>query len=121
MQVEQVLTIVVRGEDLETELRDELVDAQLPGPDPLAAELDDVAVAEIMVEHPTADAVSRFQHDRVRPGRAERTGRGQTREPPSDNDDIGVQPLAHRFAPRPLIASLTASRQHSATLPRARA
>ena len=59
--LELVVALVVGLEQLEPELADPFVDAQLGGSDPLAADLDDRAVCERMVQRPSADAVARFE------------------------------------------------------------
>ena len=59
--LELVVALVVGLEQLEAELADPFVDAQLRGTDPLAADLDDRAVAERMVQRAPADAVARLE------------------------------------------------------------
>ena len=59
--LELVEALVVGLEQLETQLADPVVDAQLRGADPLAADLDDRTVTERMVQRPPADAVTRFE------------------------------------------------------------
>ena len=59
--LELVVALVVGLEQLEPELADPFVDAQLRGADPLTADLDDGAIAQRMVQHAPADAVARLE------------------------------------------------------------
>ena len=84
--LEQVRARGVGREGLEAELADQPQRPVLRRPDPLAADLDDLAVADRLVEGAAADPVARLEHDgdaaRPRPARGPRQGRpGRRRRP----------------------------------------
>src|SRR5204862_5607458 len=77
-----------RLERPQAELLDQPQDPVLRGPDPLAADLDDLAVPEIVVEGPPPDAVARLQHHERLPRLLQLPAGGQPGEPGADDDDV---------------------------------
>ena len=72
----------------------------LRGPDPLTPDLDDVAAADVLVEHPAADAIAGLHDDHGRPGVRRGTGRRQAGQAGPDHHQVGVAGLLvrHRAA-----------------------
>ena len=90
-----MLALLVGREGLDAELRRQLREPVLGRADPLAADLDDLAVADLMVEHAPADAVTRLEHHAVDPLGGELPRGRQPGQPGSDHDDVGsvrIQP-----------------------------
>jgi hypothetical protein len=87
-ELEDVLTLVVGGVGGEAELLDQLVHAGLARADPLAAELDRLAVRERAVLRPAADAVPRLEHLHARAGAREPAGAGETGQAGADDHDV---------------------------------
>ena len=78
-------------------------------PDPLPADLDDLAVPDVVVERAPADAVARLEHDRRRPAAPDGARRDQAGKPGADDDDVrlavvgwavGGAPSGHARQPR---------------------
>ena len=61
----------------------------LRGPDPLAADLDDLAVADVVVEDSPAHAVARLEDDAVDPALRQVERGGKPRESRADDRDLG--------------------------------
>ena len=87
--LDQVLALAVRGERLDPELRGQRGEPVLGRADPLPAHLDDLAVADVVVEHAPADPVARLHHHDRRAARAQPARRGEAREPGADHDHVG--------------------------------
>ena len=88
--LDDVLPGGVGGKGAHPELGRQRREPVLGGPDPLAADLDDVAVADVLVQHPPADALARFDDQYLHPRGDGRTSRRQAGEAGPDDDEIGV-------------------------------
>jgi hypothetical protein len=95
--VEQVPPGAVGRKRLDPELVDELHHGPLGGPDPGAAELDDRAVAEVLVQQLATDPLARLDDQDVDSRRREVAGRSQAREATADDHDV-----PHDSLPTPL-------------------
>ena len=78
--LDQVPPLVIGREGVDAELAGERRDPLLGRADPLAADLDHLALADLLVEQPAADAVARLDHDRLRPGGERAGGRRRARQ-----------------------------------------
>ena len=103
--LEHVLALHVGGERLHAELARQRGEAVLGRPDPLGADLHDVAAADVLVEHPAADPVARLHDDhgrsRGRQPRARPSARRARRRPPPHRPRALCR-LRHRRAPYPV-------------------
>ena len=87
--LEQVVALGVRGERLHAELAGERGEPVLRRPDPLAAHLDDLAVADVVVEEAAAHPVAGLDTTTDRAPRAvERAGGGEPGEPRAHDDHV---------------------------------
>ena len=75
----------VGGEGLQPELADQRQDPVLGRADPLAPDLDHLAVADRLVQGAPADPVARLEHADVAPGGAQRPGGAETRQAGPDH------------------------------------
>ena len=93
-----VLALVWVGNVSTPELLGERGEAVLRRPDPLAADLHDLAVAEVLVQQPAADAIARLEHDHRGAAGQQVAGRHEAREPGADDGHVGLAQcsLAHR-------------------------
>ena len=111
--VEQVVAVVVGLEGLHPEFAGQLREVILRRPDPLAADLDDLAGvggAQSMVQRPATDAIAGLEHDHRAPGRVELARGREAREAGADDDHIGPQRGASWTARRrPLLAGSAAA------------
>ena len=92
--LDQVPPLVIGREGLDAQLAGERRDPLLGRADPLAADLDHLAVADLLVEQPAADPVARLDHDRLCPGGEEPTGGDEPGEPGADDRDVSLDRLA---------------------------
>ena len=99
----------VGGEVVHAELGRQRREPVLGGPDPLGAHLHDLAVADVLVEHPAAHAVARLHHHH------RRTRRGDGRAPPTGRRARPRPPPRRRrvSADRPSRRTLSAGRRAS--------
>ncbi len=100
---------VVGREGLDAQLAGERRDPLLGRTDPLAADLDHLALADLLVEQPAADPVTRLDHDRLRSGGEETTGGDETGEPGPDDRDVGLNRVASASLPGALHRNETSS------------
>ncbi len=111
VELQHVLAVDERRERLDLELRGQFVEAILGRPDPLAADLDDLATADVRVERSPPDAVARLDHDRRRTRPGERPRGGEAGEARADHDHIDI--LRVRAHTRPTVIDLPAARRGS--------
>ena len=84
-----VVSVPVRGEELDAELVEQRVHSGLIRRDPLAAELVRLP-ADLRVPEATADAVARLEKDDVTPGDDELPCRREAGHARPDHDDLGL-------------------------------
>ena len=81
------------GKGLHAELARERGEPVLRGPDPLAANLDDLAVSDVVVEEPAAHPVAGFEHDHGCPAGCERAGGGEPGQARAHDDHVRLASL----------------------------
>jgi hypothetical protein len=91
-----VTALVVGWEGGDPELSGERRDPLLGRPDPLAADLDHLAVADLLVEQAAADAVARLEHDRPLAGGGNPAGGDKPGEARSDDRDVSFNRIVGR-------------------------
>ena len=87
--LDDVLALDVGREGRDAHARGHLEQRVLSGPDPLAADLDDLAVADVVVEHSAADAIARFEDDAVDSALGQVKRGGEPRESGAHDRDLG--------------------------------
>jgi hypothetical protein len=92
----------------DAELVGERRDPLLGRPDPLAAHLDYLVPADLLVEQATADAVARLDHNRPLAGGGDPAGGDETGKPSTDDCDVSLSRPAG-FSPRTLHGTETSS------------
>ena len=105
VEVQDLLPGVVRGEGRHREFRRKRVQPVLGRPGPLAAHLDDLAVADVLADHPAAYPVPGFEHQHRAPGARQLAGSRQARQAGTDDQHISCLGHARHLQLRP-------SRQH---------
>jgi hypothetical protein len=100
VQLHRVLTVDVGGERLDPELGSERREPVLRRPDPLAADLDHLAVAEVLVQRPPADPVAGLEDRHGRAAVDQRPSGRQPREPGADDEDVSVDAPRHQASSR---------------------
>ena len=83
-----MLAVVEGRERLDAELGGQGREPVLRRADPLAAGLDHLPVADLLVERAAADALARLEHDRAPPGAAQVARGHEAREPGADDDYV---------------------------------
>jgi hypothetical protein len=86
--LDQVVAPVVGGEGVHPDRAREPEHALLSRPDPLAADLDDLAAPERLVEGAAAHASARLDDERTGPGGHQLAGRGQARQAGAHHDHV---------------------------------
>ena len=89
--LEQVLARGPGREGLDLELAEQGEDPILRRADPLGTELDDLAVADRMVERPPADPLARLEHDHLAPRGGQLACRAEPGEAGADDDHLGLE------------------------------
>ena len=95
---EQVPALVVGREGFDPELGGERREPLLGRADPLAADLDHLAVADLLVQQAAADPAAGLDHERLQPGRGEPPRGDESGETGAHDGDVGLDWLAHRPA-----------------------
>ena len=101
VDLDQVLAVAEGRERLDAELARERREPVLGRPDPLAARLDDLAAADLLVERAPADAVARLEHHHALAGAGQVARGDEAREPGADDDYVDFIGVAyHRRMPQ---------------------
>ena len=93
LALDQVEPLTEGRKRLETELGNQLEDPVLAGPDPLSAELDDLAVTDRLIDGPATDPVPGLEDDDVNPFGLEGAGGAEAGKAGTDNGDICLSRL----------------------------
>jgi hypothetical protein len=85
-----VSPLVVSRKGLDAELVGKRRDPLLSRSDPLATDLDHLALADLLVEQSAADPVSRLDHDRLGSGGGNLAGGDEPGQSGTDDRDVGL-------------------------------
>jgi hypothetical protein len=102
--LDDVLALAVGREGVDPELTRERRQPVLGGPDPLAADLDDLPVADLLVEGPPAHPIARLDHDHGGAGAHRGAGGRQAGQAGPDHHEVGVAGLLVRHRRRSVTA-----------------